>query len=231
MSSPRERARFQRGVVVLHRTPFVVENGAQPPAICDVKPMVVVEDSPELTSLWLPAGTPTKLAVPLVAGLPHPWLDGEWELADGVWDRWNALFLMVAGQWRATWVWWTPDWEFLGWYVNLEEPFRRTPLGFDVRDLLLDIVVDAARQWHWKDEADLERSVEWGVISMAVAERARAEGAAAIAGIEQGDWPFTDELRDWRPDPAWPAPTLADTPSDQLLALYDEPWWTNPNRL
>ena len=50
---------------------------------------------------------------------------------------------MVPGQWRATWVWWTTSWDFPGSYVNLEEPFRRTPLGFDSRDLQLDIVVDA----------------------------------------------------------------------------------------
>ena len=117
---------------------------------------------------------------------------------------------IVPGQWRATWVIWTPAWEFLGWYVNLEEPFRRTPLGFDVRDLQLDILVDTERKWRWKDEDELEGSVERGLISEAVARRARAEGAAAIADIERGAWPFTDDMRDWRPDPAWPIPTLAE---------------------
>ena len=231
MGSPPSAARFARGDVILHRTPSVAEIGARPPVICDVRPMVVVEDSEALASLWLPAGTPTKMAVPLVEETPRRWLPGEWQLVDGAWDRWNTLMFMVPGQWRATWVMWTPAWEFLGWYVNLEEPFRRTPLGFDVRDLQLDILVDPERKWRWKDEDELEGSVKRGLISEAVARRARAEGAAAIADIERGAWPFTDDMRDWRPDPTSPIPTLANTPAEEVVAIHDEPHWTNPNRL
>ena len=226
-----EPARFRPGDVVIHRIPLVAENGEYAPVIVDVKPMVVVEDSAELVSLWLPAGTPTKLSLPITPDQPRPWLDGEWKLVDAVWERWNALFLMVPGQWRATWVWWTPEWEFLGWYVNLQEPLRRTPIGFDTRDLWLDVVADPDRRWRWKDEDDLARCVERGLISPPVAGRARAEGEAAIAAIERGDWPFTDGMRDWRPDPAWPAPTLAVAPPDRLLAIHDEAHWTSPDRL
>ncbi len=210
--------------------PFVVESGAQPPRIGDVKPVVVVGDGEDLISLWLPAGTPTKLTVPLVEGRRRPWLDGECTLIDSVWDRWNALFLMIPDEWRATWVWWTPDWEFLGWYVNLQEPVRRTPLGFDVRDLQLDILVDSERRWRWKDEDELDRSVEMGVISTAVAERVRREGEAAIVDIESGAWPFTEELRGWRPEPDWPAPTLPAIPDTRLLAIEDEAHWSSPER-
>ena len=151
--------RFTPGDVILHRTPSVAESGEQPPTICDVRPMTVVEDSETLTSLWLPAGTPTKLAVPLAEGAPLPWLAGEWRLVDAVWDRWNTLLLMVPGQWRATWIQWTPEWEFFGWYVNMEEPLRRTPLGFDSRDLWLDILVDPRRQWRWNVDRDYWRVV------------------------------------------------------------------------
>ena len=231
MATSGEPARFQRGQSILHRIPLVAESGEYGPIICDVKPMVVVEDTAELVSLWLPAGTPTILSRPIVPGQPRPWLEGEYKLVDSVWDRWNQLMLMVPGQWRATWVWWTPDWEFLGWYVNLEEPFRRTPLGFDARDLWLDVVADAERRWRWKDEDELERVIEHGLLSEAVAARARAEGEAAIADIERGAWPFTDNMRDWRPDPTWPTPTLKDTPRADLLAIHDEAHWTNPNRL
>lgn len=38
-------------------------------------------------------------------------------------------------------------------YVNIEEPWQRTPIGFDSRDHLLDIVVTVdLSTWHWKDE-------------------------------------------------------------------------------
>lgn len=231
MTTPRESDRFRRGDVVMYRTLVVAENGECAPAVADVRPSVVVEDTPELISLWLPPGTPTKLSRPIVPEQPRPWLDGEWELVDAVWERWNMLTLKVPDQWRATWVWWTPDWEFLGWYVNLEEPLRRTPLGFDLRDLWLDIVVDAERNWQWKDEDEVERVVERGLMSEAVADRIRREGEAVIADIERGAWPFTGDIRDWRPDPSWPTPGHAHIPEAQLLAIHDEPYWTNPNRL
>ena len=234
---------FESGEIVLHRMPFVDESGSQAPQICDVKPMVVVEDGPALISLFLPAHTPTKLAVPFTKGRPKPRLHGEGQPSDLIWfprsrswarledsvlKQWNALFLIVPGAWRAPWLRWTPEWDFLGWYVNLQEPIRRTPIGFDVRDLDLDILVDPERRWRWKDEDELEGSVEAGVISAAVADRTRAEGLAAVADIEAGAWPFTEEMSAWRPDPAWPQPTLPEVPLDELLHLYDEEHWSSP---
>jgi len=43
---------------------------------------------------------------------------------------------------HAIWVFWRgPQREFAGWYVNLQEPFRRTSRGVDTQDLELDIVI------------------------------------------------------------------------------------------
>jgi predicted RNA-binding protein associated with RNAse of E/G family len=124
---------------------------------------------------------------------------------DAVWSRWNALFLIEPGAWHATWVWWTPDWQFLGWYVNLQEPLVRTPDGFDHRDLQLDIVVQPDRTWRWKDEADLARCVEVGVISPETAARTRTEASSVVSRIQSGAHPFTVEAAQLRPDPAWTA--------------------------
>jgi len=71
MPAPGE-TRFRPGDVVIHRIPLVAENGEYGPVIVDVKPMVVVEDTPKLVSLWLPAGTPTKLSLPIVRDQPIP---------------------------------------------------------------------------------------------------------------------------------------------------------------
>ena len=38
--------------------------------------------------------------------------------------------------------------------------------------------------------------------------RDRAEGERVIARVEAGQSPFDSEWLDWRPDPAWPLPTL-----------------------
>ena len=39
-----------------------------------------------------------------------------------------------------------------GWYINLQEPFRRNERRFHYMDLMLDVVVDVERRWRWKDE-------------------------------------------------------------------------------
>ena len=58
------------------------------------------------------------------AARPRPWLEGEWERVDWMRNR-STIVLVVPGQRRATWLCWTPAWELVGWYVDLEDPFRR----------------------------------------------------------------------------------------------------------
>lgn len=193
-----------------------------PPVICDVKPVVVVEDSPGTVALFMPLATGTLMSKPVPEGRPKPWGPGEWELVPGVWRYGHTLFLHVPGQWQATWVRWTADWEFDGWYVNLQEPLWRTRWGFDIRDLQLDIVVAADRSWRWKDEADFERSIDCGMISPASAEKTRRAAADALAAIEAGSWPYCDVWRDWRPQLDWTTPTLPDA-ADLAEALQWSP--------
>ena len=47
--------------------------------------------------------------------------------------------------------------------MNLEEPLKRTAIGFDYLDQLLDIeiAVDLS-SWKWKDEDELEEAVARG---------------------------------------------------------------------
>lgn len=180
---------FETGAVVLHEMPHVDESGRTgAPVISDVKPMVVVEDGPDVTALFIPAGTPTILARPTPRDRPKPWAPGEFELVESSWSRWNALFLMRPSDWHATWLRWQH--------------------GFLVRDLQLDLVVAPDRTWRWKDLADLERSVELGVISEPIAARARAEADAVIPRIEQALQPFDSTWLAWRPRRSWSIPTL-----------------------
>jgi hypothetical protein len=194
---------FSPGDTILYRGIHVTDSGAHPPVLADLKPGIVEQDTPDLLAFWVPAGTPTKVSRPLNPAQPKPWFPGEWELIDAVWSRWNALFLVQPGAWHATWVWWTPEWDFLGWYVNLQEPLVRTADGVEHRDLQLDIVVKPDRTWRWKDEVDLERSVETGVISPDVAAKTRAEAERVIPLIEAGVHPFTADIAQRRPKPEW----------------------------
>ena len=90
-----------------------------------------------------------------------------------------------------------------GWYVNLEEPWRASSVGWDTRDLALDIVVERDGSWRWKDEDHLAAAVERGWITPEKASAVRAEGERVLAA-----WPFPTGWEDWRPDPRWEVPHL-----------------------
>ncbi|MFF5303016.1 DUF402 domain-containing protein [Streptomyces sp. NPDC013161] len=144
--------------------------------------------------------------------------DGNWQLGRWTWrdtahlqwvppDRWFSVnaFFDVAG-----------DGQLTRWYVNFQHPMRRTPIGFDTFDLLLDLVVapDLSR-WDWKDEDEYAHGRRLGVVSEAdhlAVEKARDE---VVAMIEGSAGPFATErgLGTWRYEPHWPDPQL---PTDVL---------------
>jgi hypothetical protein len=139
--------------------------------------------------------------------------DGDWQLGRWSWrdtallqwvppDTWFSVnaFFDAAGDGRLT-----------HWYVNFQRPMRRTSIGFDTFDLLLDLVVapDLSR-WDWKDEDEYAHGRRLGVVSEAdhrAVEMAREE---AVAMIEGGVGPFAVErgLGKWRYEPHWPDPQL-----------------------
>jgi hypothetical protein len=166
-------------------------------------PHIRVEDSPELVALYLPVGTRTKIAV--ADGRPiRGQADRDWELQDHDWHTYSALKLIQWGIGHSLELLWHADGDaFAGWYVNLQEPLRRSPLGFDTDDLALDIRVDPDGNWRWKDEDELEALVAAGRFTGAEAAEIRAEGERVVAAHP---WPTGWE--EWRPDPTWPSPEL-----------------------
>jgi predicted RNA-binding protein associated with RNAse of E/G family len=61
--------------------------------------------------------------------------------------------LQRPGDGYAVWVFWEgPERHFDSWYINLQEPFRRSELGYDTQDLELDIVVLPDLSWQLKDD-------------------------------------------------------------------------------
>jgi predicted RNA-binding protein associated with RNAse of E/G family len=75
-------------------------------------------------------------------------------------------------------------------------------------DLMLDVIVDPDRAWHWKDEDELETFVERGVFAPELADRIRDEGLRVIARVEGNRPPFDEPWPAWRPDETWTAPEL-----------------------
>ena len=165
-------------------------------------PHFVVHEDPDLVALWLPVGT--HMQRPVSDGRPiRGQADREWELYDHVWHTSSQLALIPWGRAHCLHVIWDDRGEFAGWYVNLQEPLRRSPLGFETDDLVLDIRIQPDGSWAWKDEDELEEAVRLGRFTNAEARVIRAEGEHVL---EEQPWPTGWE--DWRPDPGWPLPRL-----------------------
>lgn len=189
--------------------------------IIDVKPVTVVEDLPDQIALWLPLDTPTMRPVLKnhAPGEPRRWTAGNWSIEPSVW-QWSELLIIVKPvERRATWARWSREREFQGWYVNMQSELFRTPLGFDLRDHQLDILVEPSREWRWKDEAELCLCVEQGRMGPGLAEEVKAEGNRAIAEIERNGSPFSDGWENWKPTPSLPRPVLDSTWDD--VTMYD----------
>jgi hypothetical protein len=111
--------------------------------------------------------------------------------------------------WRPIGTPFRPDFTLDRWYVNLEAPPQRWPGGVDTFDHALDIVVAPDRVWRWKDEGEyLERVGHPAYWTAEQAAEIRAEGERVVADIEAARFPFDGSWLDFRPDPAWPLPTL-----------------------
>ena len=176
-----------------------------------VRPVTVVEDTRERSVVFIAAGTPTKEPVRLDGspiGRDVPFEERftlEWRLGDGNWGGHQTLLLTPSGAAHSIWLFWTEGWDFLGWYVNLQQPLERTPVGFDTVDQVLDIWINPDQSWKWKDEDELKDAIRLDRFTRDEAATIRAEGERVVA-----EWPFPTGWEDWRPDPSWPIPQLPD---------------------
>ena len=183
------------------------------------RPVLVVEDSDDVLALWCPKGTVRK--VPITTGsLPAGVTRGEWlaraltrrdwVLEEAAWDV-SSLMLHREGDWHAVWLSFLESGEQWGWYVNFQEPYRRTAQGIETMDLALDIIAEPDRSgWRWKDEDEFALLIEHDVISPGVAARVRHEAETVIGRIERDEPPFDSAWPMWKPDPDWEMPMLPD---------------------
>ena len=173
-------------------------------------PAIVVCDTRELMALYQPSGSVCKRR------------NGERGGPNGrnmvSWDGSYADVTVTTSTLHV----WTPDdpywvirtWSgsrYDGWYINLADPWRRTPIGIDTLDRILDVVVSPDRSsWRWKDEDELTWSVEQGRYTAEQAETFVRDGLEAIERMRSDRLPFNLEPFDLDPDPAWSLPALAD---------------------
>lgn len=159
-------------------------------------PVVVIEDAAERLLLWHPA---TALGMGADGDL-----FGDWKLGERDWrERGDAVRLSLAGRAHSILHFHHGDGSFRGWYVNLETPLRRTPLGWDFDDHVLDLWIEPDGAWRWLDEDEVERGLARGLLNPADVAAARAEGRRVLA-----EWPFPTGFEEWRPDPSLRLPVL-----------------------
>jgi uncharacterized protein len=129
-----------------------------------------------------------------------------WEMTDHVWHTRRVLSLTTLGAAHSLDLHWDHATDaFLGWYVNLQEPVRPTPLGYDTFDQMLDIWIEPDGSWRWKDWEELVEAERVGLFTRGEAGAIRAEGRRVI---ERLDRLLPTGWEDWRPDPSVELPTL-----------------------
>ena len=180
--------------------------------------VTVVRDDPDLIALYWRPGTPQKqprerlTPQDLVSTEPPPLLDRPWV------DR-EVLALATPGAAHSVYAMWEgpksrhllgeADRTLRCWYIDLQEPLRRTQIGFDTMDHLLDIVVSPDRsEWHWKDEDEFAEAVVLGLFSSEEAHAIRAEGERAVRQLQAGQPPFSAVWEKWKPPAGWQVPPL-----------------------
>jgi hypothetical protein len=119
----------------------------------------------------------------------------------------NTLMLHPPGAGFSVWWFFGAGHSFRGWYVNLERPgalwSRDTLRGIDTVDHDIDIVVAPDRSWQWKDEEQFVSQLKYPHYWVEDEAAVRAAGAAAVALIEAGAFPFDGSWCDFTPDTAW----------------------------
>ncbi len=181
------------------------------PQVGAVRAFAVVEDREDLVALYIAPGYPCKRRVGVRGGpRGRVMLSDSGRHEDRVWAHNRVLVLYRPEDAHSTQLFWrASDEAFLGWYIDLHEPLRRTPIGFDSRDQVLDIEVAPDRSsWSWKDEDELEWWVAHGLLAPREASAIRAEGELAVERLMNSDMALYEEWEGWYPDPSWRVPCL-----------------------
>jgi hypothetical protein len=155
------------------------------------RPVTVLRDAIDAIVVLLRVGTsydypsgvqPSRLA-------EREWVSGEWELTTRRWYGHDIVRITAPGQpWD---VWWPAPHTKADWYVNFQEPLRRTPQGFDTLDHVLDLVVSRdLKECRWKDVEDFQRAQQLGILSADQAASIQREANKLVEQLAAGDVPW-----------------------------------------
>jgi len=184
-------------------------------------PARVVEDRDDLLALYIPEGATTKQWRGVRDAMGQP---VSRELVDIPWRR-DTLRLMYPGADHSIWLSWrreAGERVFHGYYLNMEEPFRRTEIGVDTNDHTLDVVVAPDLSWVWKDDDQLTERAAHGVYVPAFAEHLRERARLALKRLDARENPFDGAWLEWQPDGGWSIPRLPEGWDDLPATLWPD---------
>lgn len=187
--------RFQPGETVVRREIMLGEVWFGYASIC-------VEDSDAVFATYLPPDA--RFGFPPTSYDPHPW----WDAGHRSWQGHGILALHWPGVDHAIFVFWEgAERRFAGWYFNLQDAPRRTPIGFDTLDHELDIVWPAgASTWEWKDQDKF--ALTGHARYPGRVERIQAEGERVGRLLDAGERWWDEPWADWAPPDHWKVPEL-----------------------
>lgn len=168
-------------------------------------PCRVVEDRDDLVALFIAAGSPYKAGPKKTAAEKRRQPRAVLPPDEYVWRN-HTLRLLLPGRSHSVSLSWGVQGgtrRLLKYFVNMEEPFRRTPVGFDTQDHTLDIEVAPDLTWRWRDEQELANHVAEGFYTAALASAARAEGESAIEAIRRREHACVRGWPEWSPPAEW----------------------------
>ena len=171
--------------------------------VYSIVPVRVAYDSLNCSALYLPPHT-TSLWPHTREGETIRIPQDDWVLDGGPWEGGDVLYLVQPGLGYITSAVWDDNHVLDHWKIDLVEPVRRTSLGFDYMDQLLDIIVSTDRStWHWKDEDEVGEAVTRGICTEEQARDLFRRGESAIRAMQTHEPPFDRKWEIWEPDPAW----------------------------
>jgi hypothetical protein len=145
-------------------------------------------------------------------GRAHGWVR-RWELRFAVWRGHDGTYVVPWGRWYGVAIFTEPGTgDVAQWYVNCQDPLRRTPWGFDTMDRELDVVLPAPGTGtpRWKDAGRLARLVGSGTLPVHRACRMVSQARQMRTRLATPG--FRAEIGRWL-GPAGPPPAL-----DRLLS-------------
>jgi predicted RNA-binding protein associated with RNAse of E/G family len=172
--------------------------------VTSARPVTVLADS-DVVALYLAVGS-TFAWWAFESRSMETLLTNDWEMREQTWRDNHVLILLRAGEPYSPQLF-VSESGARRWYLNLQEPYWRSAVGFDTTDHVLDLEVTAdLTDWRLKDEDELEEAQRVGLIEAEKVDEIRSNAQRVIDLLaSRNTW--------WAAWSDWSPPQLSSVPS------------------